>query len=195
MNLLSAENLAKSYGERVLFEQVSLHINEGDKIGLIGVNGTGKSTFLRVLTGREPADAGNVTLGSGVRVAYLPQNPEFDPKATVLEQIFQGKSPAMQTIREYESILQQIQLLPDDAGLQKKLIQLTQQMETTGAWKLESDAKTILTRLGIVDFTAVVSQLSGGQRKRIALATALIHPADLLILDEPTNHIDNEMVA
>ena len=195
MNLLSAENLAKSYGERVLFEQVSLHINEGDKIGLIGVNGTGKSTFLRVLTGRETADAGNVTLGSGVRVAYLPQNPEFDPKATVLEQIFQGKLPAMQTIREYESILQQIQLLPDDAGLQKKLIQLTQQMETTGAWKLESDAKTILTRLGIVDFTAVVSQLSGGQRKRIALATALIHPADLLILDEPTNHIDNEMVA
>lgn len=195
MNLLSAENLAKSYGERVLFEQVSLHINEGDKIGLIGVNGTGKSTFLSVLTGREPADAGNVTLGSGVRVAYLPQNPEFDPKATVLEQIFQGKLPAMQTIREYESILQQIQLLPDDAGLQKKLIQLTQQMETTGAWKLESDAKTILTRLGIVDFTAVVSQLSGGQRKRIALATALIHPADLLILDEPTNHIDNEMVA
>ncbi|MHC1761201.1 MAG: ABC-F family ATP-binding cassette domain-containing protein [Negativicutes bacterium] len=195
MNLLSAENLAKSYGERVLFEQVSLHINEGDKIGLIGVNGAGKSTFLSVLTGREPADAGNVTLGSGVRVEYLPQNPEFDNKATVLEQIFQGKSPAMQTIREYESILQQIQLLPDDAGLQKKLIQLTQQMETTGAWKLESDAKTILTRLGIVDFTAVVSQLSGGQRKRIALAAALIHPADLLILDEPTNHIDNEMVA
>ena len=195
MNLLSAENLAKSYGERVLFEQVTLHIGSGDKIGLIGVNGTGKSTFLRVLTGGEPADFGNVTIGSGVRVEFLPQNPEFDNRATVLEQIFQGNSPAMQVIREYESTLEQVQRQPENTGLQKKLINLTQQMDAADAWKLESDAKTVLTRLGIVDFTAVVSTLSGGQRKRIALASALITPADLLILDEPTNHIDNDMVA
>ena len=122
MNILSAENLAKSYGERVLFEQVSLHINEGDKIGLIGVNGTGKSTFLRVLTGREPADAGNVTLGSGVRVAYLPQNPEFDEQATVLEQIFKGNSPAMRAIREYEPVLEQTQRDPENKQQQQKLI-------------------------------------------------------------------------
>jgi ATP-binding cassette subfamily F protein uup len=130
-----------------------------------------------------------------VRVEYLPQNPEFDDRATVLEQVFQGNSPAMQAIREYESTLEQVQLLPENAGLQKRLINLTQKMEATDAWKLESDAKNILTRLGIVDFTAVVSSLSGGQRKRVALAGALITPADLLILDEPTNHIDNDMVA
>ncbi len=195
MNLLSTENLAKSYGERVLFEQVNLTINEGDKIGLIGVNGTGKSTFLRVLTGREPADSGKVTVGSGVRVEYLPQNPEFDDKATVLEQVFQGNSPAMQVIRDYELTLENVHRQPDNAAWQQKLIRLTQQMDATDAWKLENDAKSILMKLGISDFNAVVSSLSGGQRKRIALACALINPADLLILDEPTNHIDNDMVA
>ena len=100
MNLLTTENLTKSYGERILFEQVALNVNEGDKIGLIGVNGTGKTTFLQVLTGREPADAGKVVLGSGVQLEYLPQNPTFNEKATVLEQVFQGESPAMQAIRD-----------------------------------------------------------------------------------------------
>lgn len=195
MNLLTTENLAKSYGERVLFEQVALNINDGDKIGLIGVNGTGKTTFFRVLTGEEPADSGKVLVGSGVRVGYLPQNPDFDDEATVLAQIFQGNSPAMQVIRDYESIMEQVHLLPDNIGLQKKLINLTQQMDAADAWTLESEAKAILTRLGILDFTALVSSLSGGQRKRIALAAALINPVDLLILDEPTNHIDNDMVA
>ncbi|HWR30085.1 MAG TPA: ATP-binding cassette domain-containing protein, partial [Negativicutes bacterium] len=100
MNLLTTENLTKSYGERVLFERVAMNINDGDKIGLIGVNGTGKTTFLRVLTGEEPADSGKVLVGSGVRVGYLPQNPDFDDEATVLAQIFQGSSPAMQVIRD-----------------------------------------------------------------------------------------------
>lgn len=195
MNLLTVENLAKSYGERILFEQVSLSINEGDKIGLIGVNGTGKTTFLEVLTGREPADAGKISLSSGVRLEYLSQNPDFSGQATVLEQVFQGDSPAMQAIRDYELVLGQVQAQPADAKLQERLIRLSQQMDATHAWQLESEAKTILTKLGIVDFAANISELSGGQRKRVALAAALIQPADLLILDEPTNHIDNDMVA
>ncbi|MFZ3170615.1 MAG: ABC-F family ATP-binding cassette domain-containing protein [Carboxydocellales bacterium] len=159
MNLLSAENIAKSYGLKKLFSEVSCGIEEGDKIGLIGINGTGKSTFLQVLAGLEDADQGLVVTGNAVRMGYLSQNPCFDEQATVLQQVLQG-----------------IYLVaPDD-------------------WQLESEAKTILTRLGIDDFTAQVGTLSGGQRKRVALAAALIKPVELLILDEPTNHIDNEAV-
>ncbi|VBB04992.1 abc transporter [Lucifera butyrica] len=195
MNLLSVENIAKSYGERVLFADVTFGIDEGDKIGLIGVNGAGKSTFLKTVAGLETTDSGKITIGSSVQTGYLPQNPEFDGKATVLEHIFRGDLPVMRIIREYEAVLYQTYRQPEDAKLQQRLIALTQQMEVYNAWKLESDAKIILTRLGIQDYTAVVSSLSGGQRKRVALAAALINPADLLILDEPTNHIDNDTVA
>lgn len=162
MNLLSIENLTKSYGEKILFDQISFGIAEGEKIGLLGVNGTGKSTFLKIIAGLESPDKGKITLGNNVRVKYLPQNPCFDEGATVLQQIFMGSS---------------------------------QPMDAPDAWQIESEAKTILTKLGIYDFDAKVGQLSGGQRKRIALASALISPADLLILDEPTNHIDNDIVA
>ena len=159
MNLLSAENIAKSYGIKTLFSDITFGIEEGEKIGLIGVNGTGKSTFLKVIAGIETPDQGKVVVGNTVRVEYLPQNPAFDDQATVLQQVFRGSS------------------IP--AG---------------DVWEMESEAKTILTRLGIYDFDAKVGTLSGGQRKRVALAGALINPAELLILDEPTNHIDNETV-
>ncbi|BBB89955.1 MAG TPA: ABC-F family ATP-binding cassette domain-containing protein [Methylomusa anaerophila] len=197
MNLMSVENLAKSYGDRVLFDKVTFGIDEGDKIGLIGVNGTGKSTFLKVIAGVEPADAGTIIKGSTVRVEYLPQNPEFAAKATVLEQIFRGNSSVMQVLREYEATLEHLQKHPadSDAAVQKQLINLNQQMDALDAWQLESDAKTILTKLGIYDFSAMVGTLSGGQKKRIALAGTLINPVDFLILDEPTNHIDNATVA
>ena len=195
MNLLSIENLAKNYGERVLFEQVSLGVDEGQKIGLIGVNGTGKSTFLKVVAGIEPADAGKIIWGSNVRVGYLPQNPDFNVDSTVLAQVFAGDSPVLRLIQEYESALDQAQRHPADAQRQQQLIRLSQQMDAQNAWQLESDAKTILSKLGIADFAAPILSLSGGQRKRVALAGALVNPCDLLILDEPTNHIDNEMVA
>ncbi|MEL7635782.1 MULTISPECIES: ABC-F family ATP-binding cassette domain-containing protein [Sporomusa] len=195
MNLLAIENLTKSYGERVLFGNVTLGIDDGDKIGLIGVNGTGKSTFLKIIAGVDTADFGKITASSGIKVEYLPQNPEFDAQATVLEQVFRGHSPVMQVLRDYEQALLEAQCCPDDTVRQKRLISLTQQMDTQNAWQLESDAKIILTKLGITDFTAIVSTLSGGQRKRVALASALINPADVLILDEPTNHIDNDTVA
>ncbi|MGL5512915.1 MAG: ABC-F family ATP-binding cassette domain-containing protein, partial [Sporomusa sp.] len=195
MNLLSIENLAKSYGEKVLFSQVTFGVDDQDKIGLIGVNGAGKSTFLKVLAGIEQADTGKITVGSSVQIEYLPQNPEFDDTATVLEQVFKGHSPVMKVLREYEQALAQAQQQPEAAERQQLLIKLSQQMDAQNAWQLESEAKIVLTRLGVADFTAAVSTLSGGQRKRVALAGALINSADLLILDEPTNHIDNDTVA
>lgn len=195
MNLLSIENLAKSYGERVLFSDVTFGIDEGDKIGLIGVNGTGKSTFLKIIAGVEEADTGQVTKGGSVKVGYLPQNPDFDDKATVLAQVFHGNSPVMQALRNYEHALAQVATRPGDKSWEQKLISSSQQIDALDVWQLESEAKIILTKLGITDFSAAVGTLSGGQRKRVALAAALISTSDLLILDEPTNHIDNDTVA
>lgn len=195
MNLLSIENLAKSYGERVLFADVTFGIDEGDKIGLIGVNGTGKSTFLKVIAGIDEADAGQVVKGGSVKVEYLAQNPEFDDEATVLAQVFKGNSPVMQALRNYEDAMEQLEKHPGDPAWEKRLIASSQQIDALGAWQLESEAKSVLTKLGIADFSAIVGTMSGGQRKRVALAAALINPADLLILDEPTNHIDNDTVA
>ena len=195
MNILSTENLSKSYGEKNLFSNVSFGIDDNDKIGLIGVNGTGKSTFLKIISGLEEADEGKVTMAGAIEIQYLPQNPDFNPKNTVIEQVFKGYSPLMKLLREYEQVLLATSHCPKDEALQKRLITLSQQMDELNGWQLESEAKTILTKVGITDFEAQVGQLSGGQRKRIALAGALIHPADLLILDEPTNHIDNDTVA
>ncbi len=154
--LLAAEKIRKSYSEKILLNDVSLYIDKGDKIGVIGVNGTGKSTFLKILAGVEEPDSGSVTKYTGVRVQYLSQNPIWDEALTVLEHVFSG-APELQDENEFE-------------------------------------AKRILTRLGIVDFDRQVSGLSGGQRKRVAIASALITPCDVLILDEPTNHLDTEMI-
>lgn len=195
MNLLTIENAAKSYGERVLFEKVTFGIDEGDKIGLIGVNGTGKSTFLKIIAGIGQPDEGKITLRGGTKIEYLPQNPEFDPGATVLAQVFKGSSPVMLLLRQYEEALKQAAMHSGETICQTRLIGLSQQMDAHNAWQLESDAKSILTKLGITDFSAAIHTLSGGQRKRVALASALINPADILILDEPTNHIDNDTVA
>ncbi|SDK73881.1 ABC-F family ATP-binding cassette domain-containing protein [Natronincola ferrireducens] len=188
MNLLSAENLSKSYSEKQLLDNISLGINEGDKIGVIGINGTGKSTLLKIIAGVEEPDGGRVIKGNTIRVEYLSQNPYFDSEASVLEQIFKGSSPAMTLIREYQLALQS----PNTSS--EKIMKLTEKMDVMDAWNLESEAKTILTRLGITDFHGKIGTLSGGQRKRIALATALINPSDLLILDEPTNHLDNDTI-
>jgi ATP-binding cassette subfamily F protein uup len=195
MNIVSVENLSKAYGEKILFENISFGIGEQERIGLIGVNGSGKSTLLQVVAGLVQPDTGTVTLRSGLTVEYLAQAPVFDPGATVLETVFRGDSPAMQVLREYEQVMEQFHLQPDDARLQARLSGLNDRMDALGAWSLEGNAKAILTRLGITDFLKPVGALSGGQRKRVAMARALIQPADLLILDEPTNHIDNETVA
>lgn len=195
MNILSVENITKSYGVKVLFERISFGLAEGEKIGLVGVNGTGKSTLLKVVAGMEAVDSGKITRVNNLHLEYLSQNPVFDPEATVLQQVFKGNSPLMQLLRDYETTVDLLNSQPANTEWQKRVLSLGQQMDALAAWQVESEAKAVLTKLGIVDFNARVAELSGGQRKRVALAGALITPADLLILDEPTNHIDNETVA
>ena len=201
MLLLSIENLAHSYGERTLFKNVNFNIETGDKIGLIGINGTGKSTLLRHIAeldgGKDPetGEPGKIIPNGTCVMEYLPQDPPFEPEATVIGQIFRGDSPMMKLLRSYESVLDETALHPDDAAVQRRLLEVQQQMDQHFAWQLESEAKAVLNRLGITDFNQKMKTLSGGQRKRVALAGVLVRPSDLLILDEPTNHMDNETVA
>ena len=195
MNVMSVENLSKSYGVKQLFESVSFGLDEGDKVGIIGVNGTGKSTLLRVIAGLEPADSGKVVFGNSVRVRMLAQNPDFDPEMTVQEHLYQGDAPELAALRAYHEAMAALELHPDDAGLQERMVKASQQVDALQAWELESEGRTALTRLGITQFDARLGTLSGGQRKRVAMAAALVQPSDVLILDEPTNHIDNESVA
>lgn len=188
MILLNAENISKSYSEKKLLSGINLAINEGDKIGLIGINGTGKTTLLKIIAGVEQADEGEIIKGNPVRIEYLPQNPGFTHEATVLEQVFKGDTPVMKLVREYEEAMR-------SANPSTKLIaQLTHRMDAADAWSFESEARAVLTRLGCTDFNARIGTLSGGQRKRVALAAALVTPAKLLILDEPTNHLDNDTI-
>ena len=201
MLLLSIENLAHSYGERTLFKNVNFNIETGDKIGLIGINGTGKSTLLRHIAeldgGKDPetGEPGKIIPNGTCVMEYLPQDPPFEPDATVIEQIFRGDSPMMKLLRSYETVLDETALHPDDAAVQRRLLEVQQQMDQHFAWQLESEAKAVLNRLGISNFNQKMKTLSGGQRKRVALAGVLVRPSDLLILDEPTNHMDNETVA
>jgi ATP-binding cassette subfamily F protein uup len=195
MNLLTITNLAKQFSERLLFEGASLLINEGDRIGLIGINGSGKSTLLRVIAGLEAPDGGSVTSPGGVRIEYLPQEPPLDDSLTVLETIFRSSSPQMQLLAAYEDAVAALQAQPHNTLLHARLLELSAEMDQSDGWVAEANAKTVLTQLGITDFHALVGTLSGGQRKRVTLARALIDRADLLVLDEPTNHIDAETVA
>lgn len=192
--ILSAENLSHSYGVRTLFKNISFNIEEGDKIGVIGVNGTGKSTLLRDIATGEPSE-GKITKNGICVIEYLPQDPAFDPDATVLEQVFRGESPQLDVVRRYEEAVQQAAAEPENKAARQKLLALQQEMDSKFAWQIESEAKAVLDKLGITDLQQPMRELSGGQRKRVALAGVLVRPSDLLILDEPTNHMDNETVA
>ena len=192
--ILNAENLSFSYGDRVLFKNINFNVEEGDKVGIIGVNGTGKSTFLKMIANRD-AGGGKLTIPGTVVMEYLPQDPPFEPQATVLEQIFKGDSPLMVLLRKYETAVEEAVAHPDDVKLQKVLLDLQQEMDNKYAWQLESEAKAVLHQLGITNLQQKMEELSGGQRKRVALAGVLVRPSDLLILDEPTNHMDNSTVA
>lgn len=191
MNLITLENITKTYSEKVLLNNVTLNINDGDKIGLIGLNGAGKSTLLKILTGRDEFFDGKVVKGKNIRIEYLAQDTKYDDNSTILEQIFKGDTPEMKLLMEYEELLEKVN---NDISLNDKLIALQSKIDTMNLWDLESDAKTILTKLGISDFNKKMSELSGGQKKRVFLASSLITPCELLVLDEPTNHLDSESI-
>lgn len=194
MSILQAENLYKTYGEKVLFDHISFSIAAKQRIGLIGVNGTGKSTLLKVISGIETADSGEITHSNSLRIEYLPQQPELVEGLTILEQIYYGDAPIMQVMREYELALSELEKDPENETKLKHLMNMQQKMDQHDAWEANTVAKTVLTKLGITDFQKQVTYLSGGQKKRVAIAKALIQPADILILDEPTNHLDNETI-
>lgn len=194
MNLISLENISKSYGEKILFDHISIGINEGDKIGLIGINGTGKSTLLKIIAGIDKEDTGKIIRKNKLQIEYLSQNTNFYQEDTVIEAVFKGDSPTMVLLRQYEKISEKLIKDPENEKVQSDFNSISEKMDALKAWNIESEAKAILTKLGINNFDTKVEKLSGGQRKRIALAGALIAPCDLLVLDEPTNHIDDETV-
>ncbi|MDG5855504.1 ABC-F family ATP-binding cassette domain-containing protein [Clostridium beijerinckii] len=196
MNIITLENISKNYSDKILLNNVSLGINDGDKIGLIGINGVGKSTFLKVVSGREEFFDGNIVKGKNVRIEYLDQNPLFDEDATVLEQIFKGDTKEMKLLKRYEELLDKINSCSGENfdSLNNELLKVQSEIDSLSLWDMESDAKTILNKLGIKNYSEKVGNLSGGQKKRIALACSLITPCDLLILDEPTNHLDSDSI-
>jgi len=194
MHLLSVEHISKSYGEKVLFEDVNFGVEEGQKIGIIGVNGTGKSTLLKVIAGIEPADEGKVSIANHVVIRMLSQDPQFKEGETALEHVLGGDSPQFQAFTMYREAMELVELNPSNEDAQQQLMEANARMDELDAWQLESEAKQALNKLDITDWSMPVAQMSGGQRKRVAMAAALVLPSDILILDEPTNHIDNESV-
>lgn len=185
VSYLQVEGLVKSFGDRVLFENLSLGVGEGQRIGLIAKNGTGKTTLLNIIAGREDYEAGRITFRRDLKVAYLEQNPAFPEGTTVLDACFLADSPALRAVAAYEQAVASA----DEDVLHRAMAE----MDAQDAWNYESRVKQILTQLKIKDFDQPTGQLSGGQVKRVALANALIAEPDLLILDEPTNHLDLEM--
>jgi len=187
MNYLSVENIAKSYGERVLFENLSFGINQGQKIVLVAKNGNGKTSLLKIITGKDTPDSGQIVMRKGLKMAFLSQNPELNPELTIEESIFNSDNHTLKAIRQYEKALEN----PEDQENYQKAFE---QMEFHKAWDFESQYKQILFRLKLQDLKIKVKNLSGGQKKRLALAIILLDKPDLLILDEPTNHLDLEMI-
>ena len=186
VSCLQIENLTKSYGDRMLFSDVTFGVNEGDKIGVIAKNGTGKSTMLRIIAGMEDADSGSVVFRNGLRVGFLEQLPPLDPDLTVLEACMSEDHHITSVISDYERALAS----GDSAALDDAI----RSMDSAGAWDYEDRLRQLLTQLKITDMTQRVSSLSGGQRKRVALARVILENPELLILDEPTNHLDIEII-
>lgn len=194
INLLTIENITKSYGERNLFENVELTITDSNKIGLIGINGTGKSTLLKIIVGLEIPDTGQISYKKDISIQYLSQNPTYENNPTIIEHIFNGNSDSLSIIRDYEVTQNSLEVDPNNQALQDRLYRLTETINNNDLWDYENQVKTILTKLGIKNFHQKMNTLSGGQKKRVALANVLISTCDLLVLDEPTNHMDNDTI-
>jgi ATP-binding cassette subfamily F protein uup len=190
MSIFTLQSVQKDFGIKEILKDASFSLDATDKVGLIGTNGSGKSTLLKMIAGLEPIDSGQLLVNSGARVVYLPQQPDLDENHTVLEQVFADSGEQMTLVREYEELSHKLAHTPEDSQLMARFSRVMQRMEATGAWDLETKAKIILTKLGIEDFDARIGNLSGGYRKRIALAAALLSEPDVLLIDEPTNHLD-----
>lgn len=195
MQTLTASGVSKAYGDKTLLHDINFLINEGDRIGLIGVNGTGKTTLLRGLAGTDPFDAGDIQTPKKYSISFLEQQPPLDENAKIMDAVYGGDSPTFQAIRDYEAALDQYTLNPLDEAVQDKYNRAEQRMTQLDAWDAETNIKTILTQLHLTDLDQRIGSLSGGQRKRVGLAQVLIENPDLLILDEPTNHLDFDSIA
>jgi len=193
MNYLSIEKLTKAYGEKTLFQNITFGIEKGQKIALIARNGTGKSTLLNIIAGLETADSGVVVARKDITISYLPQLDRFFDDFTVIDTVFESRSPTIQAIKEYEICLK---MLEKDNGKETndRMEKAIENMDRLNAWDFENRAKEILSKFGIHDIFQSMRQLSGGQRKKASLAKTLIEETDLIILDEPTNHLDIDMI-
>ncbi|MDB9420083.1 ABC-F family ATP-binding cassette domain-containing protein [Microcystis aeruginosa] len=191
MTLLTVRSLKKDFGIKEILKDASFSLDDWDKVGLIGTNGSGKSTLLKMIAGLEAIDGGEIQINSGMKIVYLPQQPDLDDDKTVLEQVFADSGESMTLIKEYEELSDRLVHEPENLDtIMERLSRVSQQIDKLAAWDLETNAKVILSKLGIDNFNARVGDLSGGYRKRIAIATALLADPDCLLMDEPTNHLD-----
>ncbi|MCT3031412.1 ABC-F family ATP-binding cassette domain-containing protein [Pediococcus parvulus] len=195
MQTLKAEDLTETYGTKTLFNKINFLINEQDRIGLIGTNGTGKTSLLNVLANIDPQDSGQIETPKNYTIGYLRQTPALDESLTIIDAVFAGSQTVFKTIRFYEQALAKYSQDPEDAENQRQFESAEQRMNQEDAWTAESDVKTILTQLHIMDLNQKIGTLSGGQQKRVDLAQTLIQAPDLLMLDEPTNHLDFDSIA
>lgn len=194
MKVLKGIDIKKEYGEKTLFKDINFSISENEKIGLIGLNGTGKSSLLKIIAGMEEMDGGLIDKPKDYRISYLGQNVEVNEDEKVSAFIYRNDSPVFQTVRKYEELLEHMKEAPNDSALLDKMFHLQAEMDANGGWEIHSNAQIMLNKLGIKDLNVRMGSLSGGQKKRCALAKALMEKADLLILDEPTNHLDYDSI-
>ncbi|MGY3778151.1 ABC-F family ATP-binding cassette domain-containing protein [Isobaculum melis] len=194
MRDIHVEGLRKTYGEKVLFNDISFSISEGERVGLIGVNGTGKTTLLNILANEDSKEAGEIQTAKDYRIGYLKQQPHLNPDQTVFDAIFEGETPILKAVRLFEKAVTNLGEYPENEQYQKQYYQAEQEMNAQNAWNADTEAKTILSKLGVPNLNEQIKNLSGGQKKRVGLAQVLIQAPDLLLLDEPTNHLDFESI-
>lgn len=194
VKIYKAEQITKTYGDKTLFENISFTIHEKERVGLIGVNGTGKSSLLKIIANIDLPDTGDFTHPNDYMIRYLPQEPILDENKTVLEEVFQSEATMITVMKNYEQALLDLEQQPENETIQKKVFALQNEMDKEQAWDANANAKTILSKLGLSNFKQKIGELSGGQKKRVALAQVLIETPDLLLLDEPTNHLDYETI-
>ena len=198
MNVISLQNIEKSYGTRLLFKEVNITFTTEKRLGLVGINGTGKSTFLKILAGQMEADKGTIERNGKASIHYLAQTPDFDAESTLLEAVLDGDHPRLQMVKAFERISREYRQMQesgsDDAKLSRNYMNALEQMDQQDGWQVEQEARIILSKLGFPDVEQKVAMLSGGQKRRLALGQALLYPCDLLLLDEPTNHLDEDSI-